>query len=58
MNSQLSEQKQLTAAVEANVRWSMHLLLETTEGQNATKAGARLVGAIYEIASGHVRFLP
>jgi carbonic anhydrase len=44
-------------AVEANVRWSMHQILETAEGQNAIKAGARLVGAIYEITSGHVHLL-
>jgi hypothetical protein len=32
--------------------------METPEGQNAMKLGAKLVGAVYEIASGHVRFLP
>lgn len=58
ISSQLSEQQQLTTAVEANVRWSIHQILETSEGQNATRAGAILVGAVYEIASGHVRFLP
>lgn len=57
IDSQLSEQQQLSKAVEANVRWSIHQILETTEGQNATKAGARLAGAIYEITSAHVRFL-
>ena len=57
VSSQVSEQEQLATAVEANVRWSMHQILETSEGHNAMKAGARLVGAVYEIASGHVRFL-
>ena len=57
IDTQVSAQEQLTAAVEANVRWSIHQILETSEGQNAIKAGARLVGAIYEIASGHVRVL-
>jgi carbonic anhydrase len=57
IDSQVSEQEQLTTAVEANVRWSIHQILETAEGQNAIKAGARLVGAIYEIRSGHVRVL-
>jgi carbonic anhydrase len=57
IDSQGSEQQQLSTAVEANVRWSMHQILETAEGQNAIKAGARLVGAIYEIMSGHVRLL-
>ena len=44
-------------AVEANVHWSIHQILETPEGQNAMKAGIKFVGAIYEIASGHVRML-
>ena len=52
-----SEEEQLTMAVEANVRWSIHQILETAEGQNAMKAGAKLVGAVYEIALGQVRLL-
>jgi carbonic anhydrase len=55
---QLSEPERMATAVEANVRWSIHQLLETCEGQNAMKAGAKLVGAVFEIASGRVRFLP
>ena len=54
----LSGKKLLAQAVEANVRWSMRQLQETPEGSKALKEGARLVGAVYEIASGHVRFLP
>jgi carbonic anhydrase len=54
---QVSLDEQLTAAVEANVRWSIHQILETEEGQSAAKAGAKLVGAVYEIASGYVRLL-
>jgi carbonic anhydrase len=57
ISSQVSEEEQLTTAVEANVRWSIHQILETEEGQNAMKAGFRLMGAVYEIASGRVRFL-
>jgi carbonic anhydrase len=57
VSSYLPEQERLTTAVEANVRWSIHQILETPEGQNAMKAGIRLVGAVYEIASGHVRWL-
>jgi carbonic anhydrase len=52
-----SEPARLASAIEANVRWSLRQVLETAEGQNATSLGARLVGAIYEISSGHVRFL-
>jgi carbonic anhydrase len=44
-------------AVEANVRWSIHQLLETPEGRRAIEMGAKLVGALYEIATGRVRFL-
>lgn len=47
----------LADAVEANVRWSMHQLMETPESKKAMKKDAQLVGAIYEIASGRVRFL-
>ena len=54
---QISDEERLAKAVEANVRWSMQQILETPEGQNATRTGAKLVGAVYEISSGHVRFL-
>jgi len=57
VSAQASVEEQLDTAIEANVRWSMHQILQTQEGQNAIKAGIKLVGAIYEIASGHVRFL-
>ncbi len=53
----LPEEKLLADAVEANVRWSMHQLIKTPGGKNAVKKGAQLVGAIYEISSGRVRFL-
>ena len=49
----------LAAAVEANVRWSMHQLLDTPEGQARMAEGiVKLVGAIYELKTGRVRFLP
>jgi carbonic anhydrase len=58
VSSQASEEEQLTTAIEANIRWSIHQILETAAGQYVTRAGvARLVGAVYEIASGQVRFL-
>jgi len=48
----------LTAAVEANVRWSMRQLRETPEGQARMAEGVlRLVGAVYELETGRVRFL-
>jgi carbonic anhydrase len=57
INSQASTVEQMNVAVEANVRWSIHQILETQEGKNAIKAGAKFVGAVYEIASGRVRLL-
>jgi len=53
-----SADEQLQQAVEANVRWSMRQLKETPEGARALAEGrAKLVGAVYEIATGRVRFL-
>jgi carbonic anhydrase len=48
----------ITSAVEANVRWSMHQIMETPEGKAGAARGVRLVGAIYELETGRVRFLP
>jgi carbonic anhydrase len=49
---------QLKAAVEANVRWSMRQLRETPEGKARMAEGIlKLVGAIYELRTGRVRFL-
>jgi carbonic anhydrase len=48
----------LDAAVEANVRWSMRQLRDTPEGRARMKEGIlRLVGAVYELKTGRVRFL-
>jgi carbonic anhydrase len=50
--------RQLSAAVEANVRWSMHQILETPEAKARLAAGSmKLVGAVYELETGRVRFL-
>ena len=56
-DAQLSQEEKLASAIEANVRWSMHQLLETPEGQNGLKTGVKLVGAVYDITTGQVRFL-
>jgi carbonic anhydrase len=51
-------QEHLARAVEAKVRWSMQQLLETPEAKRAVQEErSKLVGAVYEIASGRVRFL-
>ncbi len=49
---------QLERAVEANVRWTMRQILDSPEGKIALAEGRKkLVGGIYDIASGCVRFL-
>jgi carbonic anhydrase len=54
-----SMEEQMQAAVEANVRWSMHQLLATPEAQaRAAEGVVKLVGAVYELMTGRVRFLP
>ena len=41
------------------MRWSMRQLLETPEGQARIAEGVmKLVGAVYELKTGRVRFLP
>lgn len=54
----LSAQQQMRLAVEANVRWSMHQILETPEAKARMVEGRmKLVGGIYELETGRVRFL-
>jgi len=54
-----SPEEQLKAGVEANVRWSMRQLLATPEAEaRAAKGDMKLVGAVYELTTGRVRFLP
>ena len=58
LDSQLSPEAMLAQAVEANVRWSMRQILETPEGRERQAEGrVKLIGAIYEIETGRVRFL-
>ena len=46
------------SAVEANVRWSMRQVLETPEAKARLKQGTfKLVGAVYDLETGRVRFL-
>jgi carbonic anhydrase len=51
-------EEMLRAGVEANVRWSMHQVLETPEAKQRQQEGVMmLVGAVYELTTGRVRFL-
>lgn len=57
-NPRLSPKARLEEAVESNVRWTVRQILETTEGQARQAEGRmQVVGAIYQIESGRVRFL-
>jgi carbonic anhydrase len=52
------QEELLVKGVEANVRWSMRQLLDTPEGRARLAEGQmKLVGAVYELATGHVRLL-
>jgi len=58
LNPQLDPETMSAQAVEANVRWTMRQIFETPEGQERQADGSvKLVGAIYEIETGLVRFL-
>jgi carbonic anhydrase len=54
----LAADDEMRAAVEANVRWSMQQILETPEAKARLAEGVlKLVGGVYELVSGRVRFL-
>lgn len=55
----LAEAERLSAAVEANVRWTVSRLRETPEVKAKRAGGSpmRLIGAVYEPRTGRVRFL-
>jgi len=58
IDPKLPPQQQLACAVEANVRWTMHQLLDTPEGRARMAEGRmKLVGAVCDIATGRVRLL-
>jgi carbonic anhydrase len=55
----LSPEEQTSRAIESNVRWTVHQILNSLEGQARVAEGRmKIVGAIYEIRTGRVRFLP
>jgi len=58
IDDRLSHSAQVSIAVDRNVRWSMRQIAESPEGRARLGRGdMRLVGGIYEIASGRVRLL-
>jgi carbonic anhydrase len=59
LDRKLTPAAMLAQGVEANVRWSMRQILESPEGREREADGrVQLVGAIYAIETGQVRFLP
>ncbi len=58
LDLQLSRDKLLSRAVESNVRWTVRQILDSPEGQARVAEGRmKIVGAVYEIETGLVRFL-
>ena len=59
LDPMLSPEEQASRAVESNVRWTVRQILDAPEVQ-ARMAGGRtkIVGAVYGIETGRVRFLP
>ena len=58
VDADLPEDEQMRQAVEANVRWTVKSILETPEAQERRGEGVlQLVGAVYDLTTGHVRFL-
>ena len=58
LDVQLTPEAMLAQAVEANVRWSIRQILELPEARERVEKGkVKLLGAVYEIETGCVRFL-
>jgi carbonic anhydrase len=58
-DSQIAAAEQLSRAVESNVRWTVHQIVDSPEGRARVAEGRmKVVGAVYNIETGQVRFLP
>lgn len=58
LNPRLPPPARLAEAVESNVRWTVRAILASPEGQARLAEGRmKIIGAIYEIETGRVRFL-
>ena len=56
--AELSSKERIAQAVESNVRCTVRQILETPEGQLRQAEGQmKVIGAVYDIESGRVRFL-
>lgn len=58
LNTELEAGELMAQAVEMNVRWTVHAILNSPEGKARQAEGLmKCIGAIYEIETGRVRFL-
>jgi len=58
LNQKLAPDLLLSQGIEANVRWTMKQIRSSPEGKARVKEDRlTLVGAIYQIKTGRVRFL-
>jgi carbonic anhydrase len=58
LDPKLNGDAQLKAAVEANVRYSMHQIAESPDGKKTLEEKRfEMVGAVYQLETGVVRFL-
>jgi carbonic anhydrase len=58
LDTTLPPEALMSAAVEANVRWTLRAMLDSPEGKaRAAEGVTKLVGAVYELGTGRVRFL-
>lgn len=54
-----SHEERLAQAVASNVRWTVRQIVNSPEGQARIAEGRmKIVGAVYEIETGNVRWLP
>jgi carbonic anhydrase len=59
LDPRLPPAKRLSRAVEANVRWMVRQILDSPEGRARVAEGhMKIVGAVYDIKTGRVKFLP
>jgi carbonic anhydrase len=55
---QLSPAERTAQAIESNIRWTVHQILETPEAKLRQAEGQmKIVGALFEITTGRVKFL-
>ena len=58
IDEDMDPETQVSMAVEANVRWTIRQILESPEGKLRLAEGRmKIIGAIYELGNGNVRWL-